>query len=68
MALKQTRSIAKAWSAGLGFYFLALLIPVDAILKVEIAGVLAMTSVVSLLFYQLKKAMSAETVSNRMKS
>jgi O-antigen/teichoic acid export membrane protein len=68
VALKRTKVIAKAWTVGLGAYFVALLIPVEAILKVEIAGVLAMTSVVSLLFYQLKKAMSAETVSNRMKS
>ena len=68
VALKETRSIAKAWSAGLGFYFLALLIPVDAILKVEIAGVIAMLAVVALLFFQLKQAMSLGSVSNRLKS
>jgi O-antigen/teichoic acid export membrane protein len=68
VALKQTRSIAKAWSAGLGFYFLALLIPVDAILKVEIAGVIAMFAVVTLLFFQLKQAMSLGSVSNRLKT
>ena len=67
VALKRTRLIAKAWTVGLGTYFFALLIPVEAILKVEIAGVLAMTSVVSLLIYQLRQAMSAETLSNRMK-
>ena len=66
VALKETRSIAKAWSAGLGFYFLALLIPVDAILKVEIAGVIAMLAVVALLFFQLKQAMSLGSVSNRL--
>jgi len=66
VALKQTRSIAKAWSAGLGFYFLALLIPVDSILKVEIAGVIAMFAVVALLFFQLKQAMSLGSVSNRL--
>ena len=68
VALKETRSIAKAWSAGLGFYLLALLIPVDAILKVEIAGVIAMLAVVALLFFQLKQAMSLGSVSNRLKS
>ena len=68
VALKETRSIAKAWSAGLGFYFLALLIPIDAILKVEIAGVIAMLAVVALLFFQLKQAMSLGSVSNRLKS
>ena len=66
MALKRTKLIAKAWTVGLGTYLIGLLIPVEAILKVEIAGVLAMTSVVTLLFYQLKQAMSSETVSNRM--
>jgi O-antigen/teichoic acid export membrane protein len=66
VALKQTRSIAKAWSTGLGFYFLALLIPVDAILKVEIAGVIAMLAVVTLLFFQLKQAMSSGSTSNRL--
>ena len=68
VALKQTKSIAKAWSVGLGFYFLALLIPVGAILKVEMAGVIAMVAVVTLLFFQLKRAMSAETVSIRIKN
>jgi O-antigen/teichoic acid export membrane protein len=68
VALKRTKLIAKAWTVGLGTYLIGLLIPVEAILKVEIAGVLAMTSVVALLFYQLKQAMSIETVSNRMKS
>ena len=66
VALKRTKLIAKAWTGGLGTYLIGLLIPVEAILKVEIAGVLAMTSVVTLLFYQLKQAMSSETVSNRM--
>ena len=68
VALKRTKLIAKAWTVGLGTYLIGLLIPVEAILKVEIAGVLAMTSVVTLLFYQLKQAMSIETVSNRMNS
>jgi O-antigen/teichoic acid export membrane protein len=68
VALKQTKSIARAWSVGLGFYFLALLIPVDAILKVEIAGVIAMLAVVTLLFFQLKQAMSAGSGSNRLKN
>jgi O-antigen/teichoic acid export membrane protein len=66
VALKQTKSIARAWSVGLGFYFLALLIPVDAILKVEIAGVIAMLAVVALLFFQLKQEMSLGSVSNRL--
>ena len=68
VALKQTKSIAKAWSVGLGSYFLALLVPVDAILKVEIAGVIAMLAVVALLFFQLRQAMSSGSVSNRLKS
>jgi O-antigen/teichoic acid export membrane protein len=68
VALKQTKSIARAWSVGLGFYFLALLIPVDAILKVEIAGVIAMLAVVTLLFFQLKQAMSTGSASNRLKT
>jgi O-antigen/teichoic acid export membrane protein len=68
VALKQTKSIALAWSVGLGFYFLALLIPVGAILKVEIAGVIAMLVVVTLLFFQLKQAMSSGSVSNRLKT
>jgi hypothetical protein len=68
VALKQTRSIAKAWSVGLGSYFLALLIPVDAILKVEIAGVIAMLAVVTLLFFQLRQEMSSGSVSNRLKT
>ena len=68
VALKQTKSIAMAWSVGLGVYFLALLIPVGAILKVEIAGVIAMLAVVTLLFFQLKQAMSSGSVSNRLKT
>ena len=68
VALKQTKSIAKAWSVGLSSYFLALMIPVDAILKVEIAGVIAMLAVVALLFFQLRQAMSSGSVSNRLKS
>jgi len=68
VALKLTKSIAKAWTVGLGMYFLALLIPVDAILKVEIAGVIAMLAVVTLLVFQLKQAMSSGTLSNRLKS
>ena len=68
MALKLTKSIAKAWTVGLGMYFLALLIPIDAILKVEIAGVIAMLAVVTLLIFQLKQAMSSGTVSNRLKA
>jgi O-antigen/teichoic acid export membrane protein len=68
VALKLTKSIAKAWTVGLGIYFLALLIPVGAILKVEIAGVIAMLAVVTLLLFQLKQAMSSGTVSNRLKS
>ena len=68
VALKQTKSIARAWSVGLSSYFLALMIPVDAILKVEIAGVIAMLAVVALLFFQLRQAMSSGSVSNRLKS
>jgi O-antigen/teichoic acid export membrane protein len=68
VALKQTKSIARAWSVGLGSYFLALLIPVDAILKVEIAGVIAMLAVVTLLFFQLRQEMSSGSVSNRLKT
>ena len=44
------------------------MIPVDAILKVEIAGVIAMLAVVDLLFFQLRQAMSSGSVSNRLKS
>jgi O-antigen/teichoic acid export membrane protein len=66
VTLTETKSIARSWSIGLGSYFLALLIPVDAILKVEIAGVLAMVVVVVLLIFHLKQAMSSRSVSNRM--
>ena len=68
VALTHTKSIARSWSIGLGSYFLALFIPVDPILKVEIAGVVAMVIVVTLLFLQLKRAMSSGSASNRLKS
>ena len=64
VALKETRKIAKAWVLGLFAYIFSLLFPSDAILKVEIAGVLAMSTVVVLLFYQLSTAMKSGLSSN----
>ena len=64
VALKETRKIAKAWVLGLVAYLFALLLPNEAILKVEVAGVMAMSTVVVLLFYQLSTAMKSGLSSN----
>ena len=64
VALKETRKIAKAWVLGLVAYLFALLLPSEAILKVEVAGVMAMSTVVVLLFYQLSTAMKSGLSSN----
>jgi O-antigen/teichoic acid export membrane protein len=68
VALKETRKIAKAWVIGLLAYLLALLLPSEAILKVEVAGVIAMSTVVILLFSQLSRAMKSGLASNTIKS
>jgi O-antigen/teichoic acid export membrane protein len=49
-------------------YLLALLLPSEAILKVEVAGVIAMSTVVILLFSQLSRAMKSGLASNTIKS
>jgi O-antigen/teichoic acid export membrane protein len=67
VALKETRKIAKAWVIGLLAYLLALLLPSEAILKVEVAGVIAMSTVVILLFSQLSRAMKSGLASNTIK-
>ncbi len=68
VALKETKKIAKAWVIGLMAYLLALLLPSEAILKVEVAGVVAMSTVVILLFSQLSRAMKSGLASNTIKS
>jgi O-antigen/teichoic acid export membrane protein len=68
VALKETKKIAKAWVIGLLAYLLALLLPIEAILKVEVAGVIAMSIVVILLFSQLSRAMKSGLASNTIKS
>ena len=68
VALKETRKIANAWVLGLIAYLFALLFPNEAILKVEVAGVLAMSTVVALLFYQLSTAMKSGLSSNTIKA
>lgn len=68
VALKETRKIAKAWVMGLLAYLFSLLLPTTAILKVEIAGVIAMSTVVMLLFYQLSTAMKSGLASNTIES
>ena len=68
VALKQTRKIAKAWVMGLFAYLFSLLLPTTAILKVEIAGVIAMSTVVVLLFYRLSTAMKSGLSSNTIKA
>jgi O-antigen/teichoic acid export membrane protein len=68
VALKETNKIAKSWVFGLLAYLLALLLPSDAILKVEVAGVIAMSTVVVLLFSQLSRAMKSGLASNTIKS
>jgi O-antigen/teichoic acid export membrane protein len=68
VALKETKKIAKAWVIGLLAYLLALLLPSEAILKVEVAGVVAMSTVVILLFFQLSRAMKSGLASNTINS
>ena len=68
VALKETRKIAKAWVLGLFTYLFSLLLPSTAILKVEIAGMMAMSTVAVLLFYQLSRAMKSGLASNTIKS
>jgi O-antigen/teichoic acid export membrane protein len=68
VALKETKKIAKAWVIGLMAYLLALLLPSEAILKVEVAGVVAMSTVVILLFSQLSSAMKSGLASNTIKT
>jgi O-antigen/teichoic acid export membrane protein len=68
VAMKETKKIAKAWVIGLLAYLLALLLPSEAILKVEVAGVIAMSTVVILLFSQLSRAMKSGLASNTIKS
>ena len=68
VALNETRKIANAWVLGLIAYLFALLHPNEAILKVEVAGVLAMSTVVVLLFYQLSTAMKSGLSSNTIKA
>jgi O-antigen/teichoic acid export membrane protein len=68
VALKETKTIAKAWVLGLFAYLFSLLIPITAILKVEVAGVIAMSTVVTLLFYQLLRAMKSGLASNTIKA
>ena len=68
VSLKETRKIANAWVIGLIAYLFALLFPNEAILKVEVAGVLAMSTVVALLFYQLSTAMKSGLSSNTIKA
>ena len=67
VALKETRKIATAWVMGLLAYLFSLPLPTTAILKVEIAGVIAMSTVVMLLFYQLSTAMKSGLASNTIK-
>ena len=64
VALKETKKIARAWVFGLFSYLSALLIPNPAILKVEVAGVIAMSTVTFLLFFQLSTAMKSGLSSN----
>jgi O-antigen/teichoic acid export membrane protein len=68
VALKKTKKIAKAWVIGLFAYLLALLLPNNPILKVEVAGVIAMSTVVILLFSQLSREMKSGLASNTIKS
>jgi O-antigen/teichoic acid export membrane protein len=68
VALKETKKIANAWVIGLMAYLLALLLPSEAILKVEVAGVIAMSTVVILLFSLLSRAMKSGLASNTIKS
>ena len=68
VALKETKKIARAWILGLSSYLVALLLPNAAILKVELAGVIAMSTVVFILFTQLSRVMNSGPASNTIKA
>ena len=59
VAMGQTKKIALAWLIGLLAYVLALLIPLEPVQKVEVAGVVAMATVSTTLFFLLSRAMKA---------